>query len=249
MIIDNPRPEHIPALRRLWQQAFADPEEYLDSFFETGFSYDRCFCVFREEQPVAAVYSFDCLWQQKPVAYLYALAVEKDHRGQGLSRLLLSDTHAKLQSAGYTGAILEPAEPWLWDYYGSMGYKAFGARRTITVCAENTPIAFQQLGQLAYQQKRAELLPAGGVEQPGVLTQLLMTQATLYGGEDFVAAVSRWSESIVEFLGNREKIPGLLAALSMDQAAVTLPGGRETAMYLDFAGQAHCPAYFGLPMD
>ena len=39
MIIDNPRPADIPALRKIWQEAFADTEEFLDDFFQVGFAF------------------------------------------------------------------------------------------------------------------------------------------------------------------------------------------------------------------
>lgn len=249
MIIDNPAPEHLPFLRQLWQQAFDDPEDFLDSFFEKGFAFDRCRCVFREGVPVAAVYRFDGTWQEKKVAYLYALAVHKDHRGQGLSRLLLADTHAALQREGYSGAVLEPATAALQAYYERLGYRLFGSRQEKTVRASGAPVAGVRLGQLGYEQGRKALLPAGGIAQEGPLTELLQTQAELWGGEGFVAAVSRQLPVILEFLGDQTKLPGLLMALKLEEATVRLPGGVPASMYLSFDGDEELPAYFGLPMD
>lgn len=249
MIIDNPKLEHIAGLRQLWKQAFGDSDEYLDLFFETGFSCDRCFCICLEDRPVAAVYTFDCQWQEKNVAYLYALAVDEQHRGQGLSRLLMSDVHGKLQGAGYAGALLEPASDWLAQYYATMGYRPCGGRQQITACAGGKPEPVQELGVLGYEQNRRALLPDGGVEQTGAVIRLLQRYAALYGGEDFVAAVSRQTPEVLEYLGDRAKLPGFLKALHMEQAQVRLPGPEPTAMYLDFAGNREVPTYFGLPMD
>lgn len=249
MIIDNPSPAHIPALRRLWQQAFGDTDAFLDSFFAVGFSCNRCRCVFFEGEPVAAVYLFDCLWQERKIAYLYALAVEKSHQKQGLSRLLLADTHALLQQMGYQGAVMEPATGALTQYYCRLGYRVFGSRQETTCQAAVCPAEIRELGELGYEQARRLYLPEGAVLQEGAFSAMLHTQAAFYGGKGFTAAVSREENRVLEFLGDPQKIPGLLRALHMEKARVRLPGGQPGSVYLDFFGGIESPAYFGLPLD
>lgn len=249
MIIDNPSPRHIPALRAIWKQAFGDSEEFLDNFFATGFSCSTCRCVFREGEPAAAVYVFDCLWQEEKVAYLYALAVEKSHQKQGLSRLLLADTHAWLQQQGYRGAVMEPATESLCAYYQRLGYRAFAGYRETVHFAGGEALPFVVLGELGYEQARRKLLPEGGIIQEGVFTRLLNTQAELYGGQGYAAAVSRQGGHILEFLGDPARIPGFLKALGTEKATVRTPIGDKTAVYLDFFGREALPAYFGIPLD
>lgn len=249
MIIDNPEKNHVPALRKLWQQAFGDTDAFLDKFFSAGFSPARCRCVFVGGMPVAAHYLFDCRWQGKKIAYMYALAVEKSHRGKGLSRLLMTDTHRYLQENGYAGVLLEPADDGLRQYYATFGYADCGGRTEITCRAGSTRIPLCRLDAPAYEQAREKWLPDGGVRQSGVMTAFLHTYTDFIGSEDFVAAVSRTEAVITEFLGNREKLPGLLAALECKQAAVRVPGKEKTAMYLSLTGEAEKPAYFGLPLD
>ena len=249
MIIDNPSPKDMPVLRRIWQQAFGDTDEFLDSFFETGFAFDRCWCVFQGQEPVAAVYVFPCGWQEKSVAYLYALAVEKSHQKQGLSRLLLSDVHTKLHRAGYAGAIMEPATESLRRYYETMGYRSFGGRQDREFTAKDPAQGATEWRPWADELARRTPLPAGGITQEGAFTMMLQKYAFCYGGDGFVATVSRDEPFVMEFLGDTNKIPGLLQALQLDRANVRLPGGPATAVYLDFAGKEELPAYFGLPMD
>lgn len=249
MIIDNPSPAHIPALRRIWKQAFGDSDSFLDSFFDTGFSFERCRCVFLNSEPVAAVYLFDGMWKSRKVAYLYALAVEEAYRGQGFSRLLLADTHSALQREGYAGAVLEAASVSLQTYYERFGYQLFGSRQEKTVCWGKEAIACSRLGGLCYEQKRKALLPPGGITQGGALTEFLQTQAELWGGEDFVAALSRQEPLILEFLGDPQKLPGFLKARNLPKATVRLPGNAASTMYLSLDGSPDTPDYFGLPMD
>ena len=249
MIIDNPSPRHIPALRRIWKQAFGDSDQFLDDFFEIGFAYDRCWCVFQDQEPVAAVYLFECSWQEKKVAYLYALAVDEAHQKKGLSRLLLADVHTKLRQAGYIGTVMEPATESLQRYYERLGYRPFGGRTTLEFTAGNPEVRVTELAELSYGLLRNKLLPPGGISQEGAFTALLQKQAYFYGGDGFVATVSREAPFILEFLGDQEKIPGLLQRLQIEQASVRIPGGSATTVYLDLTGQEQLPSYFGLPMD
>ena len=70
MIIDKPRPEHIRNLRQLWQEAFGDTDAFLDTFFDTAFSPERCFCVLDRDVPVSVVYWFDCACREKKIPTL-----------------------------------------------------------------------------------------------------------------------------------------------------------------------------------
>ena len=101
MRIDKPAPGSEAALRRLWQQAFHDDDAFLDIFFDVAFSHDRCRCVTIDGEIVAVLYWFDCSCCGQRMAYLYAIATDKDRRGQGLCRALMEDTHRHLVSRGY----------------------------------------------------------------------------------------------------------------------------------------------------
>ena len=100
MIIDNPTPSQIPALRSLWREAFGDSDEFLDIFMDTAFSLDRCRCVTIGGNVVAALYWFNCSFTDMPVAYIYAVATAYEYRGQGICQRLMSDTHSHLSSLG-----------------------------------------------------------------------------------------------------------------------------------------------------
>ncbi len=250
MIIDHPRKEDIPALRRLWKQAFGDSDAFLDAFFGVGFAYDRCRCVFLEAEVTAALYWFDGELEGEKIAYLYAIATDLSHRGQGLCRLLMADTQACLIGRGYTEAVLLPAEKWLEAFYGAMGYRPFGSVMQKQYRAGKRcfvrPVDGEEFALL-----RREHLPRGGIRQEGALLRFLATQAEFYAGEGFLAAISKETpKTVVEFLGDLSQIPGLLGALKLQQATVRTPGGSKSCgMYLPLAPDAPVPTYLGLPMD
>ena len=76
MMFRPAQPGDFPGLTKLWQQAFGDTDAFLDSFFGTAFSPERCLCIRLEERVAAALYWFDCQWEDKRLAYLYAVATE-----------------------------------------------------------------------------------------------------------------------------------------------------------------------------
>ena len=88
MFADYPQAEQLPALRQLWKQAFGDTDAFLDIFFSTAFSPERCRCVVTDGEVAAALYWFSCEADGQPLAYLYAVATAERFRGQYFLDLL-----------------------------------------------------------------------------------------------------------------------------------------------------------------
>lgn len=249
MKIDHPRQQDLPALRQLWQQAFGDPQAFLDLFFQTGFSAERCRCVFLEDRPVSALYWFDGFTPAGKVAYLYAIATEKAYRGKGLCTALMDDTHRLLRQQGYGAACLEPAEKALEGFYGAMGYRPFGScgrirgRAAGMACAQ--PVTAEEFTRL-----RRQYLPRGAVEQPGAAARFLEGFARLYRGEGFLAVCDPEQPGAVwEFLGDVSQFCGFLAFLGAKQGWAKIPGGKERcAVMLPLREDFPEPSYLGLTM-
>ena len=121
--IGNPSAEHWEELCALWKEAFGDSDEFLQIFYRTAFQPERCCCLFTEGQLAAALYWFDCSFQEKPVAYLYAIATAKAYQNRGLCHQLMGYVHKHLHDRGYVGALLVPASSALRNFYKKMGYK------------------------------------------------------------------------------------------------------------------------------
>lgn len=239
-----------PALRQLWIEAFGDPPEAVAAFFRTGFSPERSLCIWEGETPQAMLYWFDCLWQQKKIAYIYAVAVAGVCRGQGLSRALMEETHRLLESEGYAGGILVPADEGLFRLYEKLGYRACCPMTRQTVNAEGlccvTPISPEEYARL-----RQTLLPENGVLQDPVALAFYGTYGSFYrsGSSIFCAAREENTLYIQEFLGSSGLLPGITAALGCRTATVFLPGGAPRAMYRAFSPDPTLPGYFGIPLN
>lgn len=250
MIIKAPGSGDIRQLRALWQEAFGDEDTFLNGFFETAWSPERSRCAVVEKDPAAALYWFDCSLGGRKIAYLYAVATAKRHRGKGLCRALMEDTHAHLREKGYAGAVLVPAEG-LFAMYGSMGYRVCGKVTEFSCAAGEKAVKQEKIGAQTYTQLRKRFLPEGGVVQAGGSLAFLSTFASFYAGEDFClcGSVENGTFFCQELLGNAQAAPGILRALGCETGSFRIPGEeKEFAMYLPF-DDTEPPTYFGLAMD
>ena len=131
MTFESPDRSRIPALRSLWKEAFGDSDEFLDGFFEYGFSPSRCRCIVKDGAVLSALYWFEGTVEDQRFAYLYAVATAKAARGQGLFSALLSDVKQLLTAEGFDGILLHPADEGLARMYEKFG---FSACASVDVC-------------------------------------------------------------------------------------------------------------------
>ncbi len=251
MRIDYPGQDQIPQLRQLWKEAFGDDDGFLDLFFGEVFSSDRCRCVTEEDQVSAMLYWFDCRCEDRPIAYLYAVATAKKRRGRGLCRALMENTHALLAELGYTGCLLVPGELGLFELYGSMGYGCCATVREFSCQAQGPRVRLRELTGEEYAAARREYLPRGGVVQEGENLVLLSKLGKFYQGPDFLLCTGGSGETLsgLELLGNDAAAPAILAALGKPAGTFRTPGeGREFTMYHPLKAGVF-PTYFAFAFD
>lgn len=252
MFAKHPDDRDIPALRQLWQEAFGDDDTFLDKFFATGYSENRCRVVMQEGQAAAVLYWFDCQWESKKLAYLYAVATAKAFQGQGLCRRLMTDTHRLLAEQGYAGAVLVPGSAHLFQMYGKMGYTTATTIREFTREAESEVFPLAKISAEEYARQRKAMLPAGGIVQEGAGLAFLETYAAFYAGNDcLLCGIQDGQELIVpEFLGDDTHIPGILRYLNCKTGTFRTPGaGKPFAMYRSLTGDPAIPTYFAHAFD
>lgn len=252
MKTDHPSAADIPALRRLWKIAFEDSDSFLDVFFDSAFSPDRCRCIWENGALAAALYWFDCRVGAQKTAYIYAVATDPDFRGRGLCRALMTDTAALLQSRSYASALLVPGDEGLSRMYGAMGYIPCTQVREFSCTAGENATAIRTLSPEEYAKQRQEQLPAGGVVQDGDNLVFLQKLANFYAGDDFLLAAELSGDRLqgIELLGNAEKAPDILHALGASAGSFRCPGDQlPFAMFLPLQEDAVAPTYFGLAFD
>lgn len=237
-------------LRTLWKEAFGDTDAFLDHFFSTAYAPQRCSHILRDGKSAAALYWLDCGWQDKKVAYLYAVATAKAYRGQGLCRQLMAKTLSQLQCCGYAGAILVPGSDALREMYAKMGFATFCTRDAFEALPTKA-IALTKLTADQYALARREYLPADGIVQEGESLHFLAGMAAFYRGEDFLAVALQEENTLIcpEFWGDRDAAAGITAALNCKKGVFYTSGGQlPFAMWHGFNG-CEAPGYFGLAFD
>ena len=252
MKTDRPTADLVPQLRSRWQEAFGDSEAFLDLFFGAAYDPLRCRCTVSDRRVTAALYWLDLYLEEQRFAYIYAVVTARDCRGQGLCAALMADTAARLADQGYHGALLVPQDEGLRAMYARMGYRDMGSIDEFFCAAGDAPVRVKKIAAADYAALRLQAAPEGSL-RPGLKSlSFLASVARFYTGDGFLAAVSRETGHlrILEYLGPREKLPGLIAALKATEATVRAPGGSTPfAMYLPLTDSCKKPEYYPFAFD
>lgn len=141
------QPTDLPGIAALWQEAFGDGPSAVEDFFR---HFPACVSFVAEDggRIVSMVHALPrILSPQTPVAYLYAVATAKTHRGQGLCRELMAFAEAELAKTGIHTTVLTPGEPSLFRFYEALGYRT-AFFRTRTPFAGGQPISLPEYAKL-----------------------------------------------------------------------------------------------------
>ena len=180
------------------------------------------------------------------MAYVYAVATKKEHRGKGLCKALMRELHNRVDRT-----ILVPADDRLRTFYGRLGYRDFGGMEEILCYPDGTAVAAEKLTAESYAERRRNLIPTGGVLQEGVFLPFLEKSLDFYGGEGWLLAGTKQDGKLFapEFLGDKAMLPGILKTLQCAEAKVRCPGNAPFAMYWSEGGENSLPGYFAFALD
>ncbi|MBO7217419.1 MAG: GNAT family N-acetyltransferase, partial [Clostridia bacterium] len=218
MIFKNPTFTDMANLKNLWIEAFGDSDEFYASFLKSGFHASRCRLAEEENEILSALYFFDCLLEDKKIAYIYGVATKKQARNRGIAKKLLIDTHEYLKENGYYGALLVPSEKSLFPFYEKLGYKTATKNNTVTVSDNfSDPSKLKKINGEEYAALRRKYLPRGGVIQENENIEYLETLEELYCSKDFIFAAHIEGDTLYasEFLGDTAQLGNITAAFKV----------------------------------
>ena len=253
MRIEHPSEKHIPCLKKLWQDSFGDTDEYIDIFFDTAYSKDRCLVALDGQCPVGVIYWLDCAFFDRRIAYFYAIATKKSHRGKGICSRLMEYAHSHLRELGYSAVILVPGEPSLFDFYGKMGYETGSYVDEIKCQKAEGDITIREINGNEYASLRRKYLPQNGILQENEHIKYLEKQAKLYTGKDFLLSCRKEDDALtgLELLGDTSLAPYIVNALGCSHGNFRTMGDKKPfAMYLSLEKQPLPRTfYFGIAFD
>ena len=113
-------------VRKLWENCFTDSKEFINLYFDMRYKEVENIAIMMDGKPVSALQMipypmtfYGNLWQ---TAYVSGACTHPDYRAKGVMRQLLNNAYHQMLADGVHLTTLIPAEPWLFDYYHSMGY-------------------------------------------------------------------------------------------------------------------------------
>lgn len=140
---------------RLWLDTFHDPEEYVQTYFSRIYRSEGNVCIKNGGEVIAALqtipFTMLCEGRRLPVSYISGVAVKDEYRGRNIGAELMHQAHYNLYNRKVAFAALIPAEPWLREWYGRLGYAS--CIRCIDPPAGAADMSYEEWAQLQGTQR------------------------------------------------------------------------------------------------
>jgi predicted acetyltransferase len=122
-------------IKELWKECFDDSDEFIDLYFRLRYNNEVSVYFKSANQVITALqmlpYPFTYQGKVCSSSYISGACTHPEYRNIGAMRGLISEAFARMAKKNVAISTLIPADDWLFDYYGSMGYT------TIFYCHES----------------------------------------------------------------------------------------------------------------
>lgn len=165
----------IEALRRLWDEAFDDPEEYAEYYFNNICIKNRVLSAYMDDKLVGMIhlnpYTVNFQGTEKKSYYVVGVAVAMDNREKGIMKSMMNKVLYDLKDEDIEFVFLMPA---LEAYYNNLGFKKIYNSKTmdftivepeeferaVSDCYASLMLCTKHMSQLATEDKEsiAEIL-------------------------------------------------------------------------------------------
>lgn len=119
----------VACLKKLWSDCFGDPQTFIDFYFAARYKADETVVLLQDEEiaamltmiPVQTVLPDN---RRLPAAMFYAIATDPEHRSRGCAAQLMNFSQESPEVRQTDLAVLVPAQPSLFTYYGKRGFRS-----------------------------------------------------------------------------------------------------------------------------
>jgi GNAT superfamily N-acetyltransferase len=112
--------------KELWKTVFHDDDKFIELYFKKVYKPEYNVTCQIDHHVVGALqtlpYQMLMKGREFPTAYVSGVSTHPDYRNQGVGNALMRQAHLQMYGMGVVAATLIPAEGWLYDWYGKLGY-------------------------------------------------------------------------------------------------------------------------------
>lgn len=113
-------------LMELWKRSFQDSDEFIRFYFLHKYSEENSLVYEENGKPLSAflMLPYPMSWEgiMLPTSYISGACTLPEARNHGLMSMLLQEGFEEMNKRQIALSTLIPAEDWLFEYYGNMGY-------------------------------------------------------------------------------------------------------------------------------
>lgn len=110
----------------LWRTIFNDTEEFIRFYFDRKYRDENALVYEENGEPLAALQMlpYPMTWAGTEIntSYISGACTLESARNKGVMKKLLTDAFSVMKARKIVLSTLIPAESWLFDYYGKLGY-------------------------------------------------------------------------------------------------------------------------------
>ena len=179
-------PTEYPHLLPLWQEAFGDSPDTVRAVLAALGEDAKCFAA-EDGALCSMLFAVPQAVGTHPVAYIYAVATKRSHRGQGLAAALLSRAEAWAKTQGFHALLLCPATESLCSYYAKQGYRPWSENAAPQTAPTGEPISAAE--SLELREKALKNTPHN-TPKSSVLSLYAVTNRGVWDGKRQIDSLS-----------------------------------------------------------
>ena len=114
--------ERTEKVKQLWQEAFGDSEEFIDTFLHRFHTPERMYTLWNGDQLLSMLHLLPFRMNGTEVGYIYGVATSPTERGKGHATHLLREAIEQARNKRLGALVTIPADESLRRYYAKFGF-------------------------------------------------------------------------------------------------------------------------------
>ena len=114
--------EKTAKIKQLWQEAFGDSDEFIDTFLHRFHTPERMYTLWNGDQLLSMLHLLPFSINGTEVGYIYGVATSPTERGRGHATRILKEAIEQAHNKKLGALVTIPADESLRHYYAKFGF-------------------------------------------------------------------------------------------------------------------------------